>query len=305
MNLKRYLKEKNINLSKLATNAEIPYGTLHNGIENPRSLKSDNLKKIADVLNLSMDQVYTMLHEDKVKTLLDILIEQKEAKLKGNLYHHTQIIFTYNTNRIEGSKLTEDETRYIYETNTLVADNPSTKVDDIIETANHFYLFDMMLNRAKEPLSEEMIKGFHSALKSSTSDSRLDWFNVGEYKKLPNEVGGKETTEPKKVAYEIRKLLLWYNSLEEVNVEDIIEFHYRFEIIHPFQDGNGRVGRLIMFKECLKHNIVPFLIEDDYKGLYYRGLSQYLNEKGYLIDTCLTMQDKYGATIKKFLNEDE
>ena len=260
-------------------------------------------KKIADYFNLSMDEIFEMLNKEEIKTLGTVLLEQKRAKLKGNIYHHTQVNFTYNTNRIEGSKLSEDETRYIFETNTLIAEKPSTKVDDVIETANHFYLFDIMLEEYERPLSEELIKNYHRILKNGTSDSRLDWFKVGDYKALPNEVGGKETIAPKKVSSEIKKLFSWYSAKEEVKFDDVLEFHYRFESIHPFQDGNGRVGRVLMFKECLKHNIIPFIIEDEYKGLYYRGLYEYLNEKGYLRDTCLAMQDKYELLIKRFLGD--
>ena len=204
---------------------------------------------------------------------------------------------------MSGSKLSEAETRYIFETNTLIAEKPSTRIDDVIETANHFYLFDTMLKEYDRPLSEELIKNYHRILKNGTSDSRLDWFKVGDYKMLPNEVGGKETTTPKKVSSEIKKLLSSYSTKEAIDINDILEFHYRFESIHPFQDGNGRIGRVLMFKECLKNNIVPFIIEDDYKGFYYRGLSEYLNEKGHLRDTCLSMQDKYELLIKKFLGD--
>lgn len=237
------------------------------------------------------------------KSLLTYLLEQKRMKLKGNIYHYTQIKFTYNTNRIEGSKLSEDETRYIFETNTLFQENRSIKVDDIVETANHFLLFDRMLEEVKEELSEEKIKGYHRILKSGTTDSRVEWFNVGDYKKLPNEVGGKETVAPKKVSQEMKKLLKWYASLEEVRLKDVIEFHYRFESIHPFQDGNGRIGRILIFRECLKHDIVPFIIEDEFKAYYYRGLSEYPREKGFLVETCLSMQDKYEEIMKKYLPE--
>ena len=241
-----------------------------------------------------------------MKRILDILKEQKDMELKGNLYHVTQINFAYNTNHIEGSTLTEEQTRYIFETNTLYIENgqTETRVDDIIETSNHFKLVDYMLDIADEPLSENMIKEFHKLLKTGTSDERKSWFNVGEYKALENEVGGKSTTSPKDVANEITKLLNWYNTLTNITIENIIEFHYKFERIHPFQDGNGRVGRIIMFKECLKNNITPFIILDKYKFFYYRGLSEYEKgiEKGYLIDTCLDAQDKYQALINKYIN---
>lgn len=222
--------------------------------------------------------------------------------LKGNLYHITQIQFAYNSNHIEGSTLTEDETRLMYETNTLLTETTkSSKLDDIIEMSNHFYLFNYMIDKAEESISENLIKEFHKILKRGTADERLEWFNVGDYKKLPNEVGGNSTSKPENVTKDIKKLLEWYNSVEKVTFEDILEFHYRFESIHPFQDGNGRVGRIIIFKECLKNNIIPFIILDEYKAFYYRGLNKYKTEKGYLKDTCLTMQDKYKELINKLI----
>ncbi|MGL4641705.1 MAG: Fic family protein [Cetobacterium sp.] len=244
-----------------------------------------------------------MLSQKKEKTLAQILKEQKDMKLKGNLYHFTQIKFAYNTNRIEGSRLSEDETRFIFETNTLIPNGNSQNVDDVVETANHFGLFDALLDRVDHILSEDLIKDYHRILKSGTEDSRKDWFNVGEYKTLPNEVGGQETTKPKDVGKEMRKLLINYNSIDEIKLKDIIEFHYRFEKIHPFQDGNGRVGRAIMFKECLRNNVVPFIIEDSFKAFYYRGLSKYEEEKGFLEETCLAMQDNYKEVIKRFLQK--
>ena len=241
-----------------------------------------------------------------MKRILEILKEQRDMGLKGNLYHVTQIHFAYNTNHIEGNSLTEEQTRYIFETNTLFIEDGQSeaKVDDIIETANHFKLVDYMLDIADEDLSEEMIKEFHKILKAGTSDERKKWFNVGEYKTLENEVGGKNTTSPNDVSKEITKLLNWYNGLKNATIEEIIEFHCKFERIHPFQDGNGRVGRIIMFKECLKNNIIPFIILDKNKAFYYRGLSEYEKgiEKGYLVDTCLDAQDYYKAMIDKYVN---
>lgn len=240
-----------------------------------------------------------------MNNILNILREQKETKLKGNLYHITQINFAYNTNHMEGSTLTEDQTRYIYETNTLFVENgnSSTKIDDIIETLNHFKLVDFMLDIADQTLTENMIKEFHKILKSGTSDEKKSWFKVGNYKMLENEVGGNPTTSPKNVETEIKKLLNWYNSLDCVSFNDILKFHSDFEKIHPFQDGNGRVGRIIMFKECLKNNIVPFIILDKDKLFYYRGLNEFSHnrEKGYLIDTCLNAQDQYKKLIDKFI----
>ena len=232
------------------------------------------------------------------QTLLERLKSEKASHISGGIYHKIQIEFTYNSNHIEGSKLTHDQTRYIFETNTIGVENGAINVDDIIETANHFKCIDMIIDNAKYKLTEKFIKQLHYTLKSGTSDSRKDWFNVGEYKKLPNEVGGKETAKPEDVATKIKALLKDYNQKEEHTLEEIIDFHYTFETIHPFQDGNGRVGRLIMFKECLKNNIVPFIIDEDLKMFYYRGLSEWNNEKGYLTDTCFTAQDKF----KKYLD---
>ncbi len=234
--------------------------------------------------------------------LLEILQEEKSNNLKGGIYHQTQIKLAYNTNRIEGSKLSEEQTRYIYETNTLFMEKgeETANVDDILETVNHFHCFDYMLKVAKESLTENHIKEFHRILKTNTSDSRKEWFNVGEYKLKPNVVGGIETSKPNEVKQHIEVLLINYNTEENIKIEDIIEFHYEFEKIHPFQDGNGRVGRLIMFKECLKNNIVPFILEDEYKFFYYRGLSEYSKIKGYLNDTCLSAQDNYKELLKYF-----
>lgn len=233
-------------------------------------------------------------------TLLDILQEQKASKYSGGIYHKTQIDLTYNSNHIEGSRLTHDQTRYIFETNTIGVENEALNVDDVIETSNHFRCIDMIIDHATKALTEKFIKELHLILKSGTSDSRKDWFAVGDYKKLPNEVGGMDTALPEEVANKMKTLLSAYNSKEEKTFEDILDFHVRFERIHPFQDGNGRVGRLIMFKECLKYNIVPFIIEDNLKMFYYRGLKEWDNEKGYLTDACLTAQDRYKAYLDYF-----
>lgn len=230
-------------------------------------------------------------------TLLDILKDQKASRYSGGIYHKTQIDLTYNSNHIEGSRLTHEQTRYIFETNTIGVEKEVLNVDDVIETANHFRCIDMIIEHAKAALTEKLIKELHLILKSSTSDSRKDWFAVGDYKKMPNEVGGMETTLPEEVSVKMKALLTEYNAKAEKTLEDILDFHVKFERIHPFQDGNGRVGRLIMFKECLKYNIVPFIIEDNLKMFYYRGLNEWNNEKGYLIDTCLTAQDKYKAYL--------
>ena len=235
-----------------------------------------------------------------VKTLLSILQEEKRTQYAGGIYHKTQIELTYNSNHIEGSRLTHDQTRYIFETNTIGIENEVLNVDDVIETSNHFRCIDLIIDRAASTLSEHFIKKLHHILKTSTSDSRKDWFAVGEYKRLPNEVGGMQTSLPEEVVDKMKALLSDYNAVPKKTLDDILDFHVRFERIHPFQDGNGRVGRLIMFKECLKYNIVPFIIEENLKLFYYRGLKEWYNEKGYLTDTCLTAQDKYKAYLDYF-----
>ena len=233
-------------------------------------------------------------------TLLDILQEQKASKCSGGIYHKTQIDLTYNSNHIEGNRLTHDQTRSIFETNTIGVENEVLNVDDVIETANHFRCIDLIIDNAKAALTEKSIKELHLILKNGTSDSRKEWFAVGDYKKMPNDVGGMDTALPEEVANEMKVLLFEYYTKKEKTFEDILDFHVKFERIHPFQDGNGRVGRLIMFKECLKYHIVPFIIEDDLKMFYYRGLKQWDNEKGCLTDTCLTAQDKYKTYLDYF-----
>ena len=233
-------------------------------------------------------------------TLLDILQEQKASKYSGGIYHKTQIDLTYNSNHIEGSRLTHDQTRYIFETNTIGVEKEVLNVDDVIETVNHFRCIDMIIDNVKVALTEKFIKELHLILKNGTSDYRKDCFVVGDYKKLPNEVGGMGTALPEEVADKMKVLLTEYNGKEEKIFEDILDFHVKFERIHPFQDGSGRVGRLIMFKECLKYNIVPFIIEDNLKMFYYRGLKEWNNEKGYLTDTCLIAQDKYKTYLDYF-----
>ena len=235
-----------------------------------------------------------------VKTLLSILQEEKRTKYAGGIYHKTQIDLTYNSNHIEGNRLTHDQTRYIFETNTIGVENEVLNVDDVIETSNHFRCIDLIIDHAASTLSEHFIKKLNHILKTGTSDSRKDWFAVGEYKRLPNEVGGMQTSLPEEVADRMKALLSDYNAVPKKTLDDILDFHVRFERIHPFQDGNGRVGRLIMFKECLKYNIVPFIIEENLKLFYYRGLKEWYNEEGYLTDTCLTAQDKYKAYLDYF-----
>ena len=266
----------------------------------------ESLKRLAETFNVTVDEL--IKDEEKFDiskiNVLEVLREQKEMGLKGNLYHNTQIMFSYNTNHIEGSKLTEEQTRYIFETNTILFEGGTVaSVDDILETANHFKLVDYMLDIADQNLTEDIIKKFHKILKEGTMDSRKEWFNVGDYKKLANEEGNMKTSSPKQTPKDMQKLMEWYNFLPKVTIKEIIEFHARFEKIHPFQDGNGRVGRIIAFKECLKNNIIPFIILDKDKLYYYRGLKEYQNktEKGYLIDTCLNAQDEYTKMIEYYL----
>ena len=235
-----------------------------------------------------------------IMPLLEVLREQKTMRLKGGIYHRTQIDLTYNSNHIEGSRLTHEQTRHIFETDTVGVEGETLRVDDILETSNHFRCIDTIIDRAREPLTEAFIKELHAQLKSGTSDSRKEWFAVGDYKRLPNEVGGMETTPPEDVHREMKRLLAEYNARWHKTFDDILDLHQRFECIHPFQDGNGRVGRLVMFKECLAVGIVPFIITDDLKMFYYRGLRQWPTIREYLRDTCLTAQDNYKALLDYF-----
>ena len=281
-----------------ATISKYEAGTIEPNIE--------SLKRLAETFNVTVDELIKDEEKFDVSKInvLEVLREQKEMGLKGNLYHNTQIMFSYNTNHIEGSKLTEEQTRYIFETNTILFEGGTVaSVDDILETANHFGLVDYMLDIAYQNLTEDIIKKFHKILKEGTMDSRKEWFNVGDYKKLANEAGNMKTSSPKQTPKDMQKLMDWYNSLPKVTIKEIIEFHARFEKIHPFQDGNGRVGRIIAFKECLKKNIIPFIILDKDKLYYYRGLKEYQNktEKGYLLDTCLNAQDEYTQMIEYYL----
>ena len=254
------------------------------------------MEKLADYFECEPDDLVREISDNPI---LQVLREEKGAGISGGLYHELQVRMTYNSNHIEGSRLTEDQTRLIFETNTLnVGDG--VPVDDVLETVHHFRAIDYVIDCADDPLSEEIIKKLHYILKHDTKDSTLDWFAVGDYKKRPNVVGGRETAKPKDVPARMKELLDGYNAKSEITVEDIIAFHAAFEKIHPFQDGNGRVGRLVALKECLRHSIVPFLIEDSKKAFYYRGLSQWDSEKGYLIDTCLDGQDTFGQLLKMF-----
>ena len=251
------------------------------------------LRKIAEYLRCSPDELYRAISNNE---LLQTLRDEKSIRMSGGLYHELQVRMTYNSNHIEGSKLSEEQTRLIFETSTLIAGD-GVPVDDIIETVNHFRAIDYVIDCAEEPLTEEVIKEIHRILKQNTKDASLSWFAVGDYKKRGNVVGGKETAKPKDVPKKMQALLTEYKHLDTVTIEDIIRFHYEFESIHPFQDGNGRVGRLIALKECLHHGIIPFIIEDSKKSYYYRGLSKWKEEQGYLTDTCLDGQD----TFKKIM----
>lgn len=305
--IKKYREKNKMTQKDIAEILEVEAGTISKYESGMIEPNIESLKRLADTFHITVDE---LIKEDEEKidiskiNVLEVLREQKEMRLKGNLYHNTQVIFAYNTNHIEGSKLTEDQTRYIYETNTILFERETiASVDDILETANHFKLVDYMLDVAEEKLTEDIIKKFHKILKEGTMDSRKEWFNVGKYKKLANEAGTIPTSSPKQTPKDMQKLMEWYNSLPVITIKEIIEFHARFEKIHPFQDGNGRVGRIIAFKECLKNNIVPFIILDKDKLFYYRGLKEYQNktEKGYLIDTCLNAQEQYMNMIQHYL----
>ncbi len=303
--IKEYRESKNMTQSEVAEILGVKPATISKYEAGTLEPNIKSLKKLAALFEVSIDELIKEDDFDVSKiNILEVLREQKNMKLKGNLYHNTQITFAYNTNHIEGSKLTEDQTRYIYETNTLLTEKDSIiYLDDVLETVNHFKLVDYMLEIADKKLTEKMIKEFHEILKEGTSDSRKDWFVVGDYKKLPNEVGGLKTTDPKDVEKDMKKLIEWYEALNQITINEIIEFHAKFEEIHPFQDGNGRIGRIIAFKECLKNNILPFIILDKEKLFYYRGLNQYQTnkERGYLIDTCLNAQDQYIEMIKYYI----
>lgn len=255
--------------------------------------------------NIPEDAVVIKASSDKKNMpLLKMLREQKEMHMKGGIYHRTQVDLTYNSNHMEGSKLTHDQTRHIFETNTIGITDASVRVDDIVETVNHFRCIDSIIDHATDMLTESYIKELHQMLKSGTQDSQKEWFRVGEYKLMPNEVGGMETCLPENVHKEMNALLKEYNGKKTKTFDDILNFHQRFESIHPFQDGNGRVGRLIMFKECLANSIVPFIITEELRRFYYRGLQQWPNIPEFLRDTCLTAQDNFKAIMKYFRIEE-
>jgi Fic family protein len=256
------------------------------------------IKKLADNMDFATEKDWAESH--RISPLLEALREQRASRMKGSIYHRVQVDLTYHSNHIEGNRLTHDQTRYIFETNTIGITDAAVNVDDIIETTNHFRAIDYVIDETDGKLTESYIKHLHLLLKSGTSDASRPWFNVGDYKHLPNEVGGMDTTLPEDVHSEMAKLLEEYNAKQEVTFEDILDFHHRFEAIHPFQDGNGRVGRLIMFRECLRNNIVPFIITEELKMYYYNGLHHWPRIKGYLTDTCLTAQDAFKLILDKF-----
>jgi Fic family protein len=288
-----------ISVSKFAEKYGIPERTARNYCAKG---KIEGAFLTGKTWNIPADAALPKRGENKKKTspLLAALREQKTSKLKGGIYHRTQIDLTYNSNHIEGSKLTHEQTRYIFETNTIGVTDSAVNVDDVVETVNHFRCIDYIIDHAEEKLTENLIKLLHLMLKSGTSDSLKEWFAVGDYKRLPNEVGGQDTCAPEDVHKQLKALLDEYNHKGKNSFEDILDFHVRFEHIHPFQDGNGRVGRLLMFKECLANNIVPFIITDDLKMFYYRGLREWGHINGYLTDTCLTAQDMYKELLKYF-----
>lgn len=286
-----------ISVSEYARQYDIPERTVRNWCA---SGKMHGAVLVGKTWSIPADAPLPRKGMPKSSPLLKRLREEKEGRISGGIYHRTQIDLTYNSNHIEGSRLTHEQTRYIFETNTIGINDVSINVDDIVETSNHFRCIDLIIDRAEEKLSEPFIKEIHAILKVGTSDSRKSWFNVGDYKRLPNEVGGNATCPPEEVSTRMKALLSAYNAKPDKALEDIIDFHQKFEAIHPFQDGNGRVGRLVMFKECLANGIVPFIITEELKQFYYRGLKEWGYVNGYLTDTCLTAQDNYKALLDYF-----
>lgn len=286
-----------ISVSEYARQYDIPERTVRNWCA---SGKMHGAVLVGKTWSIPADAPLPRKGKPKASPLLKRFREEKEGRISGGIYHRTQIDLTYNSNHIEGSRLTHEQTRYIFETNTIGINDVSINVDDIVETSNHFRCIDLIIDRAEEKLSEPFIKEIHAILKVGTSDSRKSWFNVGDYKRLPNEVGGNATCPPEEVSTRMKALLSAYNAKPDKALEDIIDFHQKFEAIHPFQDGNGRVGRLVMFKECLANGIVPFIITEELKQFYYRGLKEWGYVNGYLTDTCLTAQDNYKALLDYF-----
>lgn len=294
------LDKRNISISEMSTDLNISSATRAK-FKKGEYVSLQTLESICKYLSVNINDIVSFVTVENPSVLYQRLSEEMYHKIKGSIYHETQILLTYNSNHIEGSQLSADQTRYIFETNTIgLGKDSSINVDDIIEAQNHFRCIDYMIKSALEPLSEALIKDLHKILKTGTSDAKLDWFNVGEYKLRPNTVGGIETTKPNNVQSELVSLIGKYENKDIFSFEGVIEFHYQFECIHPFQDGNGRVGRLIAFKECLRHGFVPFTIDENIKLFYYKGLKEWKNEKGYLIDTCLSGQDTYKKLLDMF-----
>lgn len=289
--LKKILKKNNLTKSDLCCKVGVSSRTIAK-VAKGENINDNVIKKIATFLNVDYGDIINS------NNILRTLRDEKKLKLQGSLYHETQIRLTYNSNHIEGSHLTQEQTRYIFETQTIGELPSNINIDDIIEANNHFRCIDYIIDFTMEGLTEAFIINLQLLLMQGTSHERK--FGAGQYKKLPNTVGGIDTTYPENVAKEMEKLLLWYNSIKTITLEDIVEFHYRFETIHPFQDGNGRTGRLIMFKECLKNNIVPFYIDDRFKAQYYQGLQQWHEEKNYLLETCRLGQDLYKQLLDYF-----
>jgi len=298
--LKKLLKERNLTISQVSDDLGISSATRAK-FNKGEYVSLQTIESLCKYLGVPINEILSI---DIMKTDSPIVVRLKEEmkhKITGGIYHETQILMTYNSNHIEGSRLTKDQTRYIYETNTIGVESDETiNVDDVIETQNHFRCIDYVIKMIFEPVTERLVKDLHKILKAGTNDSKLEWFNVGEYKHRVNTVGGIETTKPKDVAKDMSKLIGIYENKTQFSFEDILEFHYKFETIHPFQDGNGRVGRLISFKECLRHGIVPFTIDESIKLFYYRGLREWNNERGFLIGTCETGQDKYKKLLDMF-----
>ena len=293
--LEQKLSERGIGRSDLTTLMGISSRTIAK-IGKGEKLSRIIMEKLASFFECTPDELYREISSNPI---LQTLREEKEARVSGGLYHELQVRMTYNSNHIEGNRLTEDQTRLIFETNTLnIGDG--VKVDDILETVHHFRAIDYVIDLADEALTENIIKELHYILKHDTKDSTLDWFAVGDYKKRPNVVGGCETAKPKDVPERMKKLFEGYNAKQDITINEIVAFHAEFEKIHPFQDGNGRVGRLVALKECLRFNIVPFIIEDSKKAYYYRGLSEWDKEKGWLTDTCLDGQDMFKKLLAMF-----
>lgn len=294
------LKARSLQKTDLLMGAGLAPATLAKLSKN-QAVSLQIILKICQYLQVQPGDLFSYVPEPKIAPLLDRLLSEKKAGLKGGLYQQTQIVLTYNSNHIEGSKLSYDQTRLIYETNTLLSEKETgVAVDDVLAAANHFACIRYVLDHALEPLNESFIKELHRILKTGTHDASLEWFAVGDYKKVPNLIGEKPTTAPEEVGKAMKKLLAHYNAKAKITFQDIVDFHAQFETIHPFQDGNGRVGRLIAFKECLKAGLVPFDIDEDMKVYYYRGLDQYFQNKEPLLETCLTGQDKYKKILDYF-----